>query len=438
MTWSATGKAAVLVFAAALIVYVFPFAYDIGYKPFFTWTAAQDIASTSLLPIVIIERGDFALDQYNQFYSQFDNTYFVAQVNSRTVSRSPVAAAVLAVPFYGLPMATGWMAHPPNAWLSYPWTGFLIAKLAAAFVTALAVLMLFFCARELTDVRTSAALALVFAFGTSVWSTASQALWQQTPSLLLQLLGIWFLLRGRRLGANAVAPGAFFFSAATVARANNGLTALLFTGYVLVEYRPAIWRWILWAIPPALFFLAYNAAYNGSPFVFGYQDGFLQYTTLPQLDAIVGLALSPSRGLFVYSPFLLFSFAGLWLALKEPQRLFYLFCAGAIALTVLVLSAWQFWDGGWGYGTRMLTDPMPYLVLLLVPVLGRLSTLPRALFWAMFAYAFVLQSFGLWDYGVRWHWHWANYQYNIWDVAENEPLFYLKQYADMAHHFLSR
>ena len=433
-----TQRAALVVFVVTFAVYVFPFAYDIFYKPFFTWTAAQDIASTSVLPIAILERGDFALDQFRDFYKGFQNTYFVAEVSGKLISRSPVVAAVLAIPFYGLPLGTGWMTHPPNAWLVYPWSGFLIAKLAAAFITALAVLMFFFCVRELADARTSAALALVFALGTSAFSTASQALWQQTPSLLFQIIGIWFLLRGRRKGAYAVAPAAFFFSAATASRVNDGLAAMLFTAFVLLKYRAAFLRWVLWAIPPALFFFSYNAIYNGSPLVFGYQDGILQYTVAPRLDALLGLFISPSRGLFVYSPFLVFAIPGLWLAWRDRDRLFYVFCTLASAATILVLILWEYWDGGWGYGARMLTDVLPYLMLLLIPIFAQLQGLSRLTFWGFAVYAAVLQAFGLWDYGVRWHWHWANYQYDVWNVPESEPLFYLKQYVAMAQHFLAR
>ena len=438
MKLSETRRVAVAVFVVTFAVYIFPFVYDLAYKPFFTWTAAQDIASTSLLPIALLEHGDFALDQFREFYKTFDNTYFVAEVNGRLVSRSPVAAAVLAVPFYGVPLASGWIAHPPNAWLTYPWTGYFVAKFAAALITALAVLMLFFCARELADTRTSAALALVFAFGTSAWSTASQALWQQTPSLLFQLIGIWFLLRGRRKGAYAVAPAAFFFSAATISRPNNAIPALLFTLYVVVEYRRAFLRWIAWSIPPVLFFLGYNATYNGSPFVIGYQDGVLQYTTVPQLEAILGLLFSPSRGLFVYSPFFILAVLGVWQARIEKERFFYLLAGLTAGFEVFLLSTFKVWDGGWGYGTRMLTDTLPYLTLLLVPVLVYLRGVARFAFWVSLVYAVLLQSFGLWDYGVRWHWHWNNLAYNVWDIAENEPLFYFKQYVAMTKHFLTR
>ncbi len=427
-----TRRMALALFSLSLFVYSFPIVFDLAYKPFFGMIPGQDVASTSLLPVSLLRRGDFRLDEYRDFFSgNWRDPYFVADVNGHVVSRSTVAAAVVALPFYGLPMGSGWLANPPTGWLFFPWSAFFVGKFAAAFMTACAVVMFFFSARELTGLRTSALVTIIFAFATSIWSTASQGLWQQTPSVLFQVIAIWFVLRARRRGGNALAPAAFFLSAAAVARVNDGLTALLFTAYVLLFYRTAFVRWVLWAIPPVLFFLAYNAQYNGSPFVFGYQDGFLQYMIAPRADAIAGLFLSPSRGLFAYSPFFVFGFAGLWMSRGRAEKSFYLFSALAIVLCVLVLSMWGYWDGGWGYGTRMLTDVLPFATLLLVPVLESIRGWPRHALWAFVCYAILVQSFGLWDYGGRWHWHWENQRYDVWALGESEPLFYLKQYVGM-------
>lgn len=433
-----TRRAALLIFLLTFIVYSFPLAYNLLHKPFFG-TAQQDVAAASFLPLVILESGDFTLEKYHDFFTQnWHSPYFVAEVNGRLVSRYPIAPAILAIPFYGVPLGTGWLAQPHRDWLVFPWSVFYPAKFAAAFITALAATMFFFCARQLADTRTSVLVTLVFALGTSVWSTASQALWQHTPSLLFQLIGVWFVLRGRQQGARAVVPGALFFSAATVARANNALAALLFTLYVFIEYRAALTRWLLWAIPPAVLVMIYNALYNGSPFVFGYQEGFTQTMSWFRIDGVVGLFLSPSRGLLIYSPFLVLALYGAWLARRESAQRFYLFSALIFIGMTYNVSMFQNWDGGWGYGTRLLVDALPYLAFLLLPALPRLKGVARGVFWMGVAYAVTLQTFGLWDYGVRWHWHWADYQFDVWDLVRNEPLFYLRQYAEMVGYYLNR
>jgi len=434
-----TRRAGALLFAVALFVYAFPAIYNLVHKPFFTLSTGQDQASTNLLPVSLLQRGDFYLDEYRDFYTRYwRDPYFVATVNGRLVSRSPVAAAVIAAPLYGAPLGTGWLWRPGRAELEFPWSAFLIAKIAAAVITALAALMFFFCARQLTDLRASIALTCIFAFATSVWSTASQGLWQQTPSILFQLIGIWFLLRGIARGAAAVAPGAFFFSLATIARPNDGLTALLFTLYVFLYHRAVILKWLAWAMPPAIFFFAYNTIYNGSPLVFGYQDGVATYLSFPKPDALVGLFIAPSRGLFIFSPFLILSAYGAWLAHNDRAAQFYRFAGAAIVVGVILLAMWENWDGGWGYGTRMLTDLLPYFTLLLIPVYRGLRGIARVAFAGSAIYAAILQSFGLWDYGVRWHWSWDNnYAYDVWNLARNAPLFYLNEYSTMAQYYLN-
>lgn len=435
-----TQRYALAIFILALTLYNFPLMYDLAYKPFFAWTAAFDTVSTSLLPFEILQEGDFTLEEYWAFFARwYHDPYFVAQVNGQTVSRYPVTTAVLAIPFYGIPLGTGWLHNPGYAWIDFPRSLFIPAKFAAAFLAATSALMFFFCARVLTNLRHSVVLTIAFAFGTSVWTTASQSLWQQTASILFQLIGIWFLLQGKRKGADAVAPAALFFSAATVSRMNNGITALLFTFYVLVEYRVAFWKWIAWALPPALLTMMYNAVYNGSPFIFGYQEGIWDLMTMPQLEALAGFLTSPSRGLFIYSPFLILGAYGLWLARRDENRRFYFFSAIAFLASILFLSMFPGWHAGWGYGTRLLVDVMPFATLLLIPVLPRLSRRQWFGFGVLIGYAVVLQTFGLWDYGERWHWYWLERGgFDVWDIPNNEPLFYFRQYLEMANNYLSR
>jgi len=433
-----TTRAAALLFVVTLAVYLFPVAYNLFYKPFFTNETAIDVVPAALLPVSILQRGDFYLDPFADFINAtYRDPFFVAKTNDHLVSRYPVIAPVLALPFHGIPLGLGWLTQPRSDWLAYPRSALFTARIPAAFITALAVVMLFYCARKLTNLKTSILLAIIFAFGTSIWTTASQALWQHTPGILLLLIGLWSVLRGERAGAMAVAPGAFFISAAVAARANNVFAAIALTSYVSFKYRRATWAWMLWAIPPAVLFLAYNLIYNGSPLVFGYQEGFVQSMSLIRLDGLLGVLISPSRGLLIYSPFFIFAF----LAFKDSaaqHRALYFLSGAVFAVNIFVISMFKNWDGGWGYGTRLLIDALPFAMLLLIPAVERLRGLSRLTFFGLVAFAIGLQILGLWDYGEHWHWHWDNYAYNVWDVAESEPLYYFKQFLDGALHFLSR
>jgi hypothetical protein len=126
------------------------------------------------------------------------------------------------------------------------------------------------------------------------------------------------------------------------------------------------------------------------------------------------------------------------MARLEKQRLFYGVVTASAVLGFLLLCMYTGWDAGWGYGTRYMTDLLPYLMLGLIPAVARMSLHWRWVFAGTVVYSFVLQAMGLWDYGARWHWHWDNWDYDIWNLAENEPLFYVRQYFQMGLSFLGR
>ncbi len=81
--------------------------------------------------------------------------------------------------------------------------------------------------------------------------------------------------------------------------------------------------------------------------------------------ALYGILLSPSRGLLIFSPFLLLTFAGipiLWRQLKQLP----LFWLGAAWFWgyLMLLAITNSWRAGHSFGPRLLTDALPALVLL--------------------------------------------------------------------------
>lgn len=417
-----TQRAVLILFVVVFFVYTFPLAYNALITPFFHAIPSQDVVSASLIPVSILTRDNFYLDQYRRYVTNnYSDPYFVAEVNNHLVSRYPIASGVLSLPFIGWGLGTGWIARTDNV--------FDVAKFSAMLMAALTVVAFFFCARELTDLSTSILTSAAFAFGTSVWSTASQGLWQHTPSILFQSLGIWFLLRGKRAGALAAAPAGIFFSLAVVSRPATIVTVAILSLYVLLEYRAAFVRFILWALPPAFLFFTYNYAINGSALVFGYQEGVT--LNFPQWEAIQGLLFSSGRGLFVYSPFLLLAPVGVWIGWVREHRDLYAYLALTFFAYTGIMAAWGSL-GGWAYGARMLTDALPATVLLIVPVVERIRGGWRSAFWAVVILAAAVQSLGLYDYGVRFH---ADGN-TVWSLEYNEPLYYVKLFISMAQETL--
>jgi hypothetical protein len=125
---------------------------------------------------------------------------------------------------------------------------------------------------------------------------------------------------------------------------------------------------------------------------------FLQHNPL---SGLAGLLFSPTRGLFVFSPFLLF----LVLARRYPPRDRGLSVAiGVGAALQLGLYSLTDWRAGVSWGPRFLTDLQPLLVWMLVPVVTALRGYGRALFIATVVVAVVIEAIGAFFYtGVSDH-----------------------------------
>jgi hypothetical protein len=93
------------------------------------------------------------------------------------------------------------------------------------------------------------------------------------------------------------------------------------------------------------------------------------------LASLLGLLFSPSRGLFIFSPFLVFVFARLWPSiLREfPLSLLEMALGVVVLAQVFGTAKWSNWWGGGSFGPRLLCELLPCLMILLVPVVKNMS-----------------------------------------------------------------
>ena len=302
----------------------------------------------------------------------------------------PIGVPVLAVPVLMGMHAAMWAVRPlltHSRWLeSHPAadamvrgdfvTAYaLVERVVASFLVALAAAFVFLFAREWLAMRPAAVLALLFAFGTPAWSTASRVLWQHGPSMLAIAATMYLLVRGRRTPWMLPMAG-FTCACAYTFRPTNSLWVMLVSGYVLWCHPRQFWKYLLCAAPVAAAFLAYDYTTYGKLLSAYYEP---RVTPLPwsilipaYRNAMAGTLVSPSRGLLVYSPMFLFSFWGLWLAVRQRWELrlsLILVCYSVgLWLVVCLPGGWWDWFGGWCYGPRMLSDLSPILIFFLIPV----------------------------------------------------------------------
>jgi hypothetical protein len=155
---------------------------------------------------------------------------------------------------------------------------------------------------------------------------------------------------------------------------------------------------VLGAILPAVPALAYNLVGVGHVAgAYGLADRAKHYNDdVP--GGIAGLLFSPTRGLFVFSPFLLFVPLFILRALRAPGPRLLTMLISAAMVVQLVGYAFIDWRQGMSWGPRWLTDMLPLLMWLLVPIVASLSRPGRMAFGATAAVAIAIQAVGAFRY----------------------------------------
>lgn len=211
--------------------------------------------------------------------------------------------------------------------------------------------------------------ALVFSLGTAVWSVASRSAWQHGPSILLLAVATLLAVRSRS-DPRAVRWLGLPLAAAYAVRPTNLVPLALFSAWVVARHRrhlPAFLGGVAAVLVP---FVAVNLSAWGTVVPPYYRPGRLGGNEA-FVEALAGNLVSPARGLFVFSPVLLLSVAGV--ALRLRARRFDVVDAVLVASVVthwVAISTFPHWWGGDSYGPRLFSDMIPFLVVLSLPVLA--------------------------------------------------------------------
>jgi hypothetical protein len=117
-------------------------------------------------------------------------------------------------------------------------------------------------------------------------------------------------------------------------------------------------------------------------------------------DGLLGLLVSPSRGLLIYSPVLAVGLAGLATAFRAPRGSLFPYLGAGAGGTLLLLGAYSVWWGGHSFGPRLASDVLPALVLCIVPLGSRLWARPpwRGALVALFVWSVGVQGVGAFFY----------------------------------------
>jgi len=321
--------------------------------------------------------------------------WLVPRPGGMVISMYPVVVPVLVTPFY-LPAVAylhvrGWTAARLDR------VAIVMEKLSASLLAAVSVSLIYLLLRRRTTPRTALLLTAAYAFGTTTWVISSQALWQHGIAELL-LIGALLLLCAPCTLPRTLAAGLLIGLVASN-RPPDVILAMALGVYGLFWAR---WRraplLAAAAALPMLLALIYNLHVAGN-FAGGY--GLAGKTSFFHHDffsGVGGLLVSPTRCLFVFSPFLLF----LLLVWRYPperreERLLTLAMGVAVVLQIF-LYAKSDWRSGLSWGPRYMTDALPFLIWMLVPVVSALRGIGRVAFLAAVGVAVAIEAIGAFAY----------------------------------------
>ena len=323
----------------------------------------------------ILRHGTVKLDQY-QFpgltpvqlkkYHSNSSIYQLDLIGGHVYYYYSPGSSVLSVPYVALMNARGIYAsspdgtHDPNGEMKIQ-TG-----LASLLMAALAVVF-YLASRLVLPISWSFAIAIAGTLGTQIWSTATRALWAHT--WMIFLLGFIVLMlighetKGRRLRPIALATllSWMFFVRPTAIG-----PIIVVTAFMLFYERERFLRYAVTGACWLLLFVIYSWHNFGEPVPSYYRLGAaLEIHSL--WLAILGNLISPSRGLLVFVPSLLFVaylLVRYWNQL--PSRRLVILSLAAIGLHLILVSTFPIWWAGWSFGPRFFTDVVPWFVLLAI------------------------------------------------------------------------
>ncbi len=412
----------------------------------------REISSTDTVPTLMVAvalaQGDgIYLDRLYYAWAADplgDPPYILARRRRHLVSRYPIAPALLAWPLlapqiaYLDRIAPGWELDYAAYWAIAP----VRSKRAMALMAAFTTVLLHRVIRGIGLTRVAIPATLGVSLGSTLWSVASQGLWQHGPAALALTLAIWLLLpreasRGRLFLAGLAA------AALVACRPVDVVFAAAILGRV-AWLQPRRLGWFLpGPIVGAILLVGSNL------WLFGDAAGGLaeleamhpQIHAAPAgpwsgnlLDGLAGTLFSPSRGLLTYIPWI-----GLALAILP-------FSAGRLARSSIVawllaslvpygllLSKYTVWWGGHCFGPRYWTDAMPLFALILAAGLDwswRHRPLVLAGFAATILAAVAVEVIGTFYSPSSWNTTPADvdrHHERLWDWRDNELTRCLKE-----------
>jgi len=316
----------------------------------------SDSLGTLLVAESLLRHGTIDLAGYGPQVSRARYGKRIVTIDGATFYRFPLGSSLLAIP---------WVAAE-NALGVSMLEGERAAQMRLSAVLAAAVFLLGWqIARAYVGDPAALVIALLFSLGTPFASTLGSALWSHDFAVVLMMLAVRHLVRHDTAELEKLSPGslALLLFSAYLCRPTASVFAACVLGCVaLADRRTAATMALLLAGMLAAF-SAFSWLEFGSWLPSYYEPQRLGFH--PMLRAAIETNLfGPNRGIFVYSPFLLFSVIGLFWCGRRLWANRMMIVGGIFpVLHLLVISSLPKWWAGGAFGPRYMVDAIPGLFL---------------------------------------------------------------------------
>ncbi len=366
------------IFLTVWLVYIF---FISGYGG--NWMANSMIG----LSASIVDDHTFSIDKYVK--GNEDNAFFKGHYYSGFAP----GASFLAAPLYFIFKPVFMLV--PEGIFGYPSSQVTIILLniaATIFITALlaaltSVLVYKFLDNFTKKESAKIIITMIFSFSTLyfLYATTFDAKIIATFFSFAAFYILFKMKKGKNLKNSYIFYSGLLLGFAVTIEYSEAIALAVLSVYLLTFLRnKKIILFVIGALIPLLLLLAYNQAVFGNPLtnpyayraseslLSGYNQGFGLGAA-----AFYGLSFSPFRGFFFYMPVMLMSLYGLYCWFKSKRNIAELFVVLSLFVLFFLYNASMkselFWSAGCSFGPRHLLPIIPFFVLPLAFVMGKIG-----------------------------------------------------------------
>jgi hypothetical protein len=251
-----------------------------------------------------------------------------------------------------------------------------LERFTAAWVGAACLALFFLIAVRIENVKTAAVVGMFLAVGSAMVTTVGHGLWQHGGvifwCLSAFLMEVHFL--GRHSARVSILQG-ISLAMMLACRPSAGIILAVMLAWIGLR---SMKRGLFVAIGVAIGVLPWAILYEC---IYGTMVGPSQSQMAwgnwgMSRESVLGVLISPARGLFVYQPWLLLGMLApickrtptvcATQSAKAPSG-WISCCTAAIVLQILLVANWKCWWGGACWGSRLLADIVPFAALVCLP-----------------------------------------------------------------------